>query len=107
MNVDLFHGPILPWSRKRNDPGRCSNTRQGLTTTPRRQVIADRSVPRDDRDDKPRWIVEHKLLRRWRRIKDVWRTFVFLARGGKFKVVLDFSRIDPRILEEHDHLYQP
>lgn len=60
--------------------------------------MADRSVTRDDRDDNPRWIIEPKLLRRWRGIKDVWEAFAFLLRGGKFKVVLDFSKIDPRIL---------
>ena len=49
-------------------------------------------------NDNLRWIAEPELYRRWRRIKDFWRAFVFLARGGKFKVVLDFSGIDPRIL---------
>lgn len=48
--------------------------------------------------ESPRWIVEPKLLRRWRRIKEVVGAFTFLLRGGKFKMVLDFSKIDPRIL---------
>ena len=60
--------------------------------------MADRSVTRDNTDDNPRWVMETKLARRVRRIKEVWQAFRFLLRGGKFKVVLDFSRIDPRIL---------
>ncbi len=38
-------------------------------------------------------------MRRLRRIKAVWNAFRFLARGGRFKVFLDFSGIDPRILK--------
>ncbi|MBF0480706.1 MAG: hypothetical protein HQK81_07505 [Desulfovibrionaceae bacterium] len=34
---------------------------------------------------------------RIRRIKELWNAFMFLARGGKFKVFLDFSGVDPRI----------
>lgn len=48
--------------------------------------------------ESPRWIMEPKLYSRWRRIKEVVGAFAFLLRGGKFKVVLDFSKIDPRIV---------
>jgi hypothetical protein len=55
----------------------------------------------DVRDDTNavRWSMEPAFLRRWRRIKAIWNAFKFLARGGKFKVFLDFTGIDPRILK--------
>lgn len=46
-----------------------------------------------------RMIPEPKFYRRIRRAKEIWNAFMFLARGGKFKVHLDFSEIDPRILK--------
>lgn len=46
-----------------------------------------------------RWIMEPTFLRRWRRIKAIWDAFKFLVRGGKFKVFLDFTGIDPRIVK--------
>lgn len=49
-------------------------------------------------DNSPRWIVEPSFLVRLRRIKAVWHAFKFLARGGKFKVHLDFSGLDPRAI---------
>jgi len=54
---------------------------------------------RDNNDDNVRLIREPRFMRRLRHIKAVWSAFVFLARGGRFKVYLDFSGIDPRILK--------
>jgi hypothetical protein len=45
-----------------------------------------------------RVILEPAILRRWRHVKAVWNGFMFLARGGKFRVFLDLSGIDPRIV---------
>lgn len=62
--------------------------------------MADRSVTRDDGNDNWRWMEEPALYRRWRRVKEVWRAFRFLLKGGKFKIVLDFSGVDPFILKQ-------
>lgn len=51
-----------------------------------------------DGKESNRLIPEPRIMRRIRRIKEVWNAFKFLVRGGKFKVFLDFSGIDPRIL---------
>jgi hypothetical protein len=50
--------------------------------------------------DNQRWIPEPKLYRRLRRIKDVWRAFRFLLGGGKFRIRLDFTGVDPLILKQ-------
>jgi len=54
---------------------------------------------RDNNDDNVRLIREPRFMRRLGHIKAVWNAFVFLARGGRFKVYLDFSEIDSRILK--------
>lgn len=46
-----------------------------------------------------RWIREPAFLRQLRRLKTTWNAFKFLAHGGKFKVFLDFTGLDPRILK--------
>jgi len=51
-----------------------------------------------DGKESNRLIPEPRILRRIRRAKEVWNAFKFLARGGKFKVYLDFSGVDPRVL---------
>lgn len=51
-----------------------------------------------DGKESNRLIPEPRIIRRIRRAKEVWNAFKFLVRGGKFKVYLDFSGIDPRIL---------
>ena len=51
-----------------------------------------------DGKESNRLIPEPRILRRIRRVKEVWNAFKFLARGGKLKVYLDFSGVDPRIL---------
>lgn len=47
-----------------------------------------------DGKESNRPIPEPRFLARLRRLKDIWNAFKFLARGGKFKVFLDFSGID-------------
>lgn len=54
---------------------------------------------RDTTEGNVRWIMEPRFMRRLRRLKAVWNAFRFLAQGGRFKVYLDFSGIDPRILK--------
>lgn len=61
--------------------------------------MAENFVIRDGEEDKVRWIAEPRYMRRLRRLKAIWTAAVFLARGGRFKVFLDFSGIDPRILK--------
>ena len=61
--------------------------------------MAEKFVIRDTDESKVRWIAEPRFLARLRRIKAVWNAAVFIARGGRFKVFLDFSGIDPRILK--------
>ncbi len=61
--------------------------------------MAEKFVIRDTDESKTRMIMEPRFLARLRRIKAVWNAAVFLARGGRFKVYLDFSGIDPRILK--------
>lgn len=51
-----------------------------------------------DGNESNRFIPEPRILRRIRRIKEVWNAAVFLVRGGKFKVYLDFSGVDPHAL---------
>ncbi len=46
-----------------------------------------------------RMIPEPKLYRRIRRAKEIWNAFKFLARGGKFKIYLDFSGVDPHAIK--------
>ena len=60
--------------------------------------MAENFVIRDDEEDKVRWIAEPRYMRRLRRLKAIWNAAVFLARGGRFKVFLDYSGIDPRIV---------
>jgi len=48
-------------------------------------------------NDNIRWIAEPPFLRRWNRIKGVWRAFRFLLHGGKFRVIVDCFGLDPRI----------
>ncbi|MFU2208739.1 hypothetical protein [Solidesulfovibrio sp. C21] len=52
-----------------------------------------------DGKESNRLIPEPRIFRRIRRAKEVWNAFKFLVRGGKFKVFLDFSGVDPRILK--------
>lgn len=52
-----------------------------------------------DGKESNRLIPEPRIIRRIRRAKEVWNAFKFLVRGGNFKVFLDFSEIDPRILQ--------
>ncbi len=52
-----------------------------------------------DGKESNRLIPEPHIFRRIRRAKEVWNAFKFLVRGGKLKVYLDFSGIDPRILK--------
>jgi len=52
-----------------------------------------------DGKESNRLIPEPRILRRIRRAKEIWNAFKFLIRGGKFKVYLDFSRLDPLILK--------
>lgn len=61
--------------------------------------MAGNFVIKDTNEDNVRFIPEPRFMRRLRRIKAVWNAFRFLARGGRFKVYLDFSGIDPRILK--------
>jgi hypothetical protein len=61
--------------------------------------MAEKFVIRDTDESKARMIMEPHFLARLRRIKAVWNAFRFLARGGRFKVYLDFSGIDPRVLK--------
>lgn len=61
--------------------------------------MAEKFVIRDTDESKMRWIAKPRFLARLRRIKAVWNAAVFIARGGRFKVFLDFSGIDPRILK--------
>jgi len=61
--------------------------------------MADNFVIRDTEEGNVRWIAEPRYMRRLRRIKAVWQAAAFLARGGRFKVFLDYSGIDPRILK--------
>ena len=60
--------------------------------------MADNFVIRDTEEGNVRWIAEPRFLRRLRRLKSIWNAAVFLARGGRFKVFLDYSGIDPRIV---------
>lgn len=41
------------------------------------------------------WIAEPRFLCR---LREIWSAFLFLVRGGKYKVHLDFGDLDPRIL---------
>ncbi len=52
-----------------------------------------------DGKESNRLIPEPRIMRRIRRAKEVWNAFKFLVRGGKFKVYLDFSGVDPRVLK--------
>jgi len=52
-----------------------------------------------DGKESNRLIPEPHIMRRIRRAKEVWNAFKFLVRGGKLKVYLDFSGVDPRILK--------
>lgn len=61
--------------------------------------MAEKFVIRDTDESKARMIMEPRFLARLRRIKAVWQAAAFLARGGRFKVFLDYSGIDPRILK--------
>lgn len=61
--------------------------------------MAEKFVIRDTDESKARMIMEPRFLARLRRIKAVWNAAVFLARGGRYKVYLDFSGIDSRILK--------
>lgn len=61
--------------------------------------MAEKFVIRDTDESKARMIMEPRFLARLRRIKAVWNAAVFIAQGGRFKVYLDFSGIDPRILK--------
>lgn len=61
--------------------------------------MAEKFVIRDTDESKARMIMEPRFLRRLRQLKSIWNAAVFLARGGRFKVYLDFSGIDPRILK--------
>ena len=60
--------------------------------------MAEKFVIRDTDESKARMIMEPRFLARLRRIKAIWNAAVFLARGGRFKVFLDYSGIDPRIV---------
>lgn len=60
--------------------------------------MAERNLSRDMDDGNARWIMEPGYVRRLRRMREVWAAFVFLARGGQFKVKLDFSDVDKRVL---------
>jgi len=60
--------------------------------------MADNFVIRDTEEGNVRWIAEPRYMRRLRRLKAIWNAAVFLARGGRFKVFLDYSGIDPRIV---------
>jgi len=51
-----------------------------------------------DGKESNRLIPEPRIFHRIRRAKEVWNAFKFLVRGGKLKVYLDFSHVDPRIL---------
>lgn len=51
------------------------------------------------KDNDMRLIAEPRFMRRLRHFKEIWNAFRFLARGGRFKVYLDFSGVDPRILK--------
>lgn len=61
--------------------------------------MSSRFIVRDSDEGNVRMIMEPRFMRRLRRVKAVWNAFVFLAQGGRFKVYLDFSGIDPRILK--------
>lgn len=61
--------------------------------------MAENFVIKDTEESNVRWIPEPRFLARLRRLKAIWNAFRFLARGGKFKVYLDFSGVDPRILK--------
>lgn len=61
--------------------------------------MAEKFVIHDSPEDNPRWIAEPPFLARLRRLKAIWSAFRFLLRGGKFKVYLDYSGVDPRILK--------
>jgi hypothetical protein len=61
--------------------------------------MADEFVIHGPDNDNPRMIFEPAFLARLRRLKAVWSAFRFLASGGKFKIYLDFSGIDPRALK--------
>lgn len=61
--------------------------------------MAGNFVIRDTDESKTRMIMEPRFLARLRRLKAVWNAAVFLARGGRFKVYLDFGGIDPRVLK--------
>lgn len=60
--------------------------------------MAGNFVIKDSAEDNVRFIPEPRFLARLRRLKAIWNAAVFLARGGRFKVYLDFSGVDPRIL---------
>ena len=60
--------------------------------------MAEKFVIRDTDESKARMIMEPRFLARLRRLKAIWNAAVFLARGGRFKVFLDYSGIDPRIV---------
>jgi len=61
--------------------------------------MAENFVIKDTEESNVRFIPEPRFLARLRRIKAVWQAAVFLARGGRYKVYLDFSEIDPCILK--------
>lgn len=61
--------------------------------------MAGNFVIKDTNEGNVRMIMEPRFMRRLRRVKAVWNAFRFLAQGGRFKVYLDFSGIDPRILK--------
>ena len=60
--------------------------------------MAEKFVIRDTDESKACMIMEPRFLARLRRLKAIWNAAVFLARGGRFKVFLDYSGIDPRIV---------
>lgn len=61
--------------------------------------MADKSVVHESPEGNARWIIEPPFLARLRRLKAIWNAFRFLLGGGKFKVYLDLSGIDPRVLK--------
>lgn len=60
--------------------------------------MAENFVIKDTEESNVRWIAEPRFLARLRRLKAIWTAAVFLARGGRFKVFLGYSGIDPRIV---------
>ena len=61
--------------------------------------MARKLVVVEGEESKERMIPEPKLFRRLRQARAVWSAFKFLARGGRFRVYLDLSGVDARIVK--------